>query len=103
MIAAISGTSLVPAFFTTVIPIASARPVLNIAAPMTNIPPNKTTVEFESPAYTAFDGKTPKIPNAVHAAIAVTARGISSVTKRNAATASTHNVIIAGSIKFTFL
>ena len=34
----------------------------------------------------------------VQAAIAVTASGISSVTNRKAATASTHSVIIAGSI-----
>ena len=98
MIAAISGISFVPAFFTTAIPIVSARPVLNIAAPITNIPPKSTTVELDKPAYTCFDGSTPRIPNAVHAAIAVTARGINSVTKRNAATARTHSVIIAGSI-----
>ena len=73
IIAPMSGISFVPALFTTAIPIASARPVLNIAAPITNIPPNKTTVEFESPAYTAFEGNMPRIPNAVHAAIAVTA------------------------------
>ena len=50
MIAAISGISLVPAFLTTATPIASARPVLNIAAPITNIPPKSTTVELERPA-----------------------------------------------------
>ena len=103
MIAAISGISLVPAFLTTAMPMASARPVLNIAAPMTNIPPKRTTVELERPAYTALDGSTPRIPSMVHAAIAVTASGISSVMKRNAATARTHSVIIAGSIIFTFL
>ena len=103
MIAAMSGISFVPAFLTTATPIASARPVLNIAAPMTNMPPKSTTVEFESPAYTCLDGSTPRMPSAVQAAIAVTASGISSVTNRNAATASTHSVIIAGSIKTTFL
>ena len=80
MIAAISGISLVPAFLT-----------------------KRTTVELERPAYTALDGSTPRIPSMVHAAIAVTASGISSVMKRNAATARTHSVIIAGSIIFTFL
>ena len=103
MIAAISGISFVPAFFTTAIPIVSARPVLNIAAPITNIPPKSTTVELDKPAYTCLDGSTPRIPKALQAAIAVTARGINSVTNRNAATARTHSVIIAGSIIFTFL
>ena len=50
MIAAISGISLVPAFLTTATPMASARPVLNIAAPITNIPPKRTTVELDIPA-----------------------------------------------------
>ena len=50
MIAAMSGTWLVPAFLTTAMPIASARPVLNIAAPITNIPPKRTTVELDKPA-----------------------------------------------------
>ena len=49
-IAAMSGTWLVPAFLTTATPIASARPVLNMAAPMTNIPPKRTTVELDKPA-----------------------------------------------------
>ena len=98
MIAPMSGTSFVPALFTTQRPTASARPVLNMAAPMTNMPPKRTTVELERPAYTCLDGSTPRIPRAVQAAIAVTASGISSVTNRNAATASTHNVVIAGSI-----
>ena len=101
--AAIRRTSLVPAFLTTATPIASARPVLNIAAPMTNIPPNRTTVELDRPAYTCLAGRTPRIPRTVQAAIAVTASGISSVTNRNAATARTHSVIMAGSIIFTFL
>ena len=50
IIAPISGTSFVPALLTTQRPIASARPVLNIAAPITNIPPKSTTVELERPA-----------------------------------------------------
>ena len=98
IIAAIRGISLVPAFFTTATPIASARPVLNIAAPMTNMPPKSTTVELDKPAYTALEGRTPRMPRAVQAAMAVTASGISSVIKRNAATASTLKVIMAGSI-----
>jgi len=101
--AAIRRTSPVPAFLTTATPIASARPVLNIAAPMTNIPPNRTTVELDRPAYTCLAGRTPRIPRTVQAAIAVTASGISSVTNKNAATARTHSVIMAGSIIFTFL
>ena len=38
------------AFLTTAMPIASARPVLNMAAPMTNRPPKRTTVELDKPA-----------------------------------------------------
>ena len=50
MIAPIRRISPVPAFLTTAMPIASARPVLNIAAPITNMPPKSTTVELERPA-----------------------------------------------------
>ena len=67
---------------------------------MTNIPANKTTVESERPENTCCGVSTPKRPNAIDAPIAVTANGISSVTKKNAATAKTHKVITAGLIKF---
>lgn len=95
IMAAIKGISLVPTLFTTIDPIRCANPDSNIAAPTTNIPAKRTTVEFDSPANTSFGESTPKIPKATVAPIAVTASGISSVTNKNATTAKTDNVIIA--------
>ena len=98
MIAAIRGASLLPDFFTTAIPIFCASPVWNIAAPMTNIPANRTTVELDKPENTCAGVSTPNSPSEIAAPIAVTASGIISVAKRIAATARTPNVSIAASI-----
>ena len=95
--AAINFFSSRPALFTTLIPICCASPVWNIAAPITNIPANKTTVELDKPKNTWDGVSTPKSPKAIEAPIAVTANGIISVAKQKAATARTHKVITAGS------
>jgi hypothetical protein len=57
-------------------------------APTTNIPANSTTVELDRPENTCFAGIKPSKPLAIAPAIAVTARGISSVTKKSAMTAN---------------
>ena len=78
----------VPESFTTVAPIFCAKPVWKRAAPTTNMPANKTTVELERPLKTAFVGINPRSPQAIAPLIAVTAKGISSVTKNKATTAN---------------
>ena len=98
MMAAIRRFSPVPAAWTTVMPMRWARPVWNIAAPMTNMPAKSTTVEFDRPEKTCFGVRTPSRPRAIEAPIAVTASGMSSVTKKKAATPRTIRVNTAGSI-----
>ena len=85
----------VPVNLTTVVPIFWASPVWNIAAPMTNIAANRTTVELDKPENTVFIGMMPRTPQAIAPAIAVTARGSNSVTKKNATKAKTIRVIVA--------
>jgi hypothetical protein len=57
-------------------------------APTTNMPANRTTVELDRPLNTCFAGINPNRPQAMEPAIAVTARGIISVTKNKAITAN---------------
>ena len=96
--AIISLFSSVPDFFTTSTPIFCASPVWNIAAPMTNMPANNTTVEFDRPANTSAGVSTPRKPSAIAAPIAVTASGMISVAKKKAAMPSTAKVNVAASI-----
>jgi len=49
-------------------------------APTTNIPANKTTVESDKPENTCFAGIKPNRPQEIAPAVAVIAKGISSVT-----------------------
>jgi len=67
-------------------------------APTTNMPANRTTVELDRPLNTCFAGIKPKRPHAIAAPVAVTARGISSVTNNNATTANKIRHLIAGDI-----
>ena len=69
-------------------------------APTTNIPAKSTTVELDRPLNTCLAGIRPNRPHATEAPIAVTARGISSVTKNNATTANRIRHLIAGDIVF---
>ena len=95
MVPIIREFSPVPVNLTTVTPICWANPVWNIAAPMTNIAANRTTVELDRPENTVFIGMMPKMPQAIAPAIAVTARGSNSVTKKNATKARIIRVIVA--------
>ena len=100
--AIISRLSSVPDFFTTSTPIFCARPVWNIAAPMTNMPANRTTVEFDRPANTSAGVSTPRKPRAIAAPIAVTASGMISVAKKKAAMPSTTKVNVAASSSISY-
>ena len=91
--------SLLPALLTTEIPIFCAKPVWNNAAPIINIPANKTTVLSDKPLNTCFIGITPNKPSAIAPPIEVIASGIISVTNNNAITPRTIKVCTAGSIR----
>jgi hypothetical protein len=52
------------------------------------MPANRTTVELDRPLNTCLAGINPNKPQAIEPAIAVTARGIISVMKNKAMTAS---------------
>ena len=86
----------VPAMRTTLSPIFCAIPVWNNAAPITNMPANKTTVEFERPEKICFSEITPNKPSAIDPPMEVIASGISSVMNSTATTPRTQRVIIAG-------
>ena len=70
-----------------------------IAAPTTNIPPKRTTVELDKPLNTCFAGINPSKPHAIAPAIEVIAKGISSVTKNTATIATRIKHLIAGDIR----
>ena len=57
-------------------------------APTTNIPANRTTVELDNPLNTCLTGIKPSKPQAMEAAVDVTARGMISVMKKIATTAN---------------
>ena len=95
IMAIMRGSSLVPTLRTTEFPIVCANPESNMAAPTTNIPANNTTVELDKPEKTSDGDNTPKKPKATLAPMAVTAKGISSVTNKNATTPKTTKVIMA--------
>ena len=59
-----------------------------MAAPTMNMPANRTTVELDKPLNTCFVGTKPRIPQAMDAAVEVTARGMISVIKKIATTAN---------------
>ena len=67
------------------------------------MPANKTTVELDRPEKIIFSGITPNKPSAIAPPIEVIAKGIISVIKQMATTASTDNVIIAGLIRVHLL
>ncbi len=69
---------------TTKLPILPAAPVSNRAAPTTNIPPKRTTLESAKPAIACLGVRTPVKFRATGAQRAVIAKGINSVIKKKA-------------------
>ena len=86
--------SLPPAIPTTLSPIALATPVSNKPAPTTNIPAKSITFVLDNPERAWPVVETPVQTNNTGTVIAVTANGISSVTKKNAANARISKVLL---------
>ena len=72
-------------------------------APTTNIPANKTTVESDKPENTCFAGIKPNRPQEIAPAVAVIAKGISSVTNKRATTANKIKHFTAWDVLFLLL